>query len=632
MESRLIAISGPRSGETFSLSSEKAGVIGRDSDWLLLNDPAASRRHCSVAIEGTQCKLTDLESRNGTSVNGMPIKERILKHGDRIEIGNSLFLFLTEAESEDENPVRSEISESKSFIRSTIKVRLQDVLNPKVELDASVLPLSRMARGLKALFRIGNAIASSKTLEFLQNELLETIFEFVPAQRGAILLADHELKEFHSVFALHKDRTISEPVQINRRFAFEVIKQDSALLSNDIDNQNEELLNPATSILCAPLFVLHRPVGALYLETSDANVRFDEDHLQLISMIAGIAGVALENCRSLERLQNENKQLKADLNIEHNMIGESSAMRNVFEFIARVASSDSTVLIMGETGTGKELVSRAIHQNSKRHDNPFIAINCATLSETLLESELFGHEKGSFTGAVAQKKGKLEIADGGTVFLDEIAEIAPTLQAKLLRVLQERQFERVGGNTPIRVDIRVIAATNKNLKQAVHQGQFRQDLYYRLNVLQLTMPPLRERVEDIPLLATHFAAKYSSKTGKKIVGFSSEARRHLVCYNWPGNVRELENAIERALVLGTLDVILPEDLPEIIVESQPANVRLTRYQEAVKEAKRQLILRAMEQAGGNYVEAASVLEIHPNNLHRLIRDLDLKSSIRNSGT
>jgi Nif-specific regulatory protein len=303
-------------------------------------------------------------------------------------------------------------------------------------------------------------------------------------------------------------------------------------------------------------------------------------------------------------------------------------MKNVFEFIARVSPTDSTVLITGETGTGKELVSRAIHQNSSRHDSPFIAINCATLTETLLESELFGHEKGSFTGAVAQKKGKFEIADGGTVFLDEIAEIAPALQAKLLRVLQERQFERVGGNFPIRVNIRIIAATNKNLMQAVQQGKFRQDLYYRLNVLQLTMPPLRDRVEDIPLLATHFAAKYCSKTGKKIVGFSAEARRHLVCYNWPGNVRELENAIERALVLGTLDVILPEDLPEIIIESQPANVQLTRYQEAVKEAKRQLILRAMQQAGDDYVEAATILGIHPNNLHRLIRDLNLKSSIK----
>jgi transcriptional regulator with GAF, ATPase, and Fis domain len=627
MEAKLVAISGPRAGETFVLSAEQVGVIGRDSDWLLLKDPSASRRHCEVRIEAGKCRLIDLESRNGTSINGVPIKERILNHGDRIEIGDSLFLFLTETETDHETPVQSKISESNSFIRTTIKVRLPDLLHLKPGFDPSVLPISKMFRALQALFRIGNAIASGRTIDSLQTEILETIFEFVPAQRGAILLSDQALKEFHSIFALHKDRTILEPVQINRKFALQVLNADSAFLSNDIDSQNENIPN-ATSVLCAPLLVLQRPVGALYLETSDPDVRFDEDHLQFLSIISGIMAVALENCRVMERLQIENKQLKADLNIEHNMIGESSAMRNVFEFIARVAPSDSTVLIVGETGTGKELVSRAIHQNSKRYDQPFIVINCATLSETLLESELFGHEKGSFTGAIAQKKGKLEIANGGTVFLDEIAEMAPALQAKLLRVLQERQFERVGGTSSINVDIRIIAATNKNLKEAVQQGTFRQDLYYRLNVLQLRMPSLRERVEDIPLLARHFASKYSAKAGKKIVGFSIEARRHLVCYSWPGNVRELENAIERAIVLGTVDVILPEDLPENIIESQPANVQLTRYQQAVKEAKRQLILRAMEQAGDNYVEAASILEIHPNNLHRLIRDLDLKSSIK----
>jgi Nif-specific regulatory protein len=629
MEPRLVAISGPRSGETFILATDKAGVIGRDSDWLLLKDPSASRRHCEIKVEDGKCSVTDLESLNGTSVNGVPVKERILKHGDRIEIGNSLFLFLTESETEDDVSNRFAVVESKSFIRSTSKLRLQDFFQLKQEFDARILP-SKMARGIQALFIIGNAIASTRTLESLQNEILKTIFEFVPAKSGAILLSEPGLKEFYSVFALHKDKKISEPVQVNQKFALEVLKEDSAILSNDVENRNATATHLATSVLCAPLLVLQRPIGVLYLETDDQNITFDDDHLQLISIIAGTTAVALENCRFLEKLQSENKQLKEDLNIEHNMIGESNAMRSVHEFIARVAPTDSTVLIVGETGTGKELVSRAIHKNSKRHDAPFIAINCATLSETLLESELFGHEKGSFTGAIAQKKGKFEIADGGTVFLDEIGEMAPSLQAKLLRVLQERQFDRVGGTSPIRVDIRIIAATNKNLKQAVQDGLFREDLYYRLNVLQLRMPSLRERVEDIPLLATHFAAKHCAKTGRKIVGLSAEARRHLVCYSWPGNVRELENAIERALVLGTVDRILPEDLPEIIIESQPPNVELTRYHQAVKEAKRQLILRAMEQAGDNYVEAAAILEVHPNNLHRLIRDLELKSSIKKS--
>src|SRR5262245_660225 len=212
MEPKLIAISGPRNGEIFVISSEEAGVIGRDSDWLLLKDASASRRHCEVRIERGRCLLTDLQSRNGTSVNGVPIKERILKHGDRIEIGNSIFIFLTEIGTADEPPERSEISESKSFVRSTIRVRLPEFLKLKPEFDASILPQTKIARALQTLFRIGNAIASSRTLECLQTEILETIFEFVPAQRGAILLLNHERTEFHSIFGLHKDKTISEPV------------------------------------------------------------------------------------------------------------------------------------------------------------------------------------------------------------------------------------------------------------------------------------------------------------------------------------------------------------------------------------------------------------------------------------
>ena len=222
----------------------------------------------------------------------------------------------------------------------------------------------------------------------------------------------------------------------------------------------------------------------------------------------------------------------------------------------RVAPTDATVLIEGESGTGKELVARAIHRNSRRAENAFVAINCAAIAENLLESELFGHEKGSFTGAFAQKKGKIELAEGGTLFFDEIGELRPELQAKLLRVLQEKEFERVGGTKAISLDARLIAATNKNLAQAVERGEFRKDLYYRLNVVTLAMPALRDRPEDIPLLAEHFLIKVSRKCKKRIDGFSDEARLCLQRYDWPGNVRELENAIERAVVLGSGELIL----------------------------------------------------------------------------
>jgi Nif-specific regulatory protein len=246
-----------------------------------------------------------------------------------------------------------------------------------------------------------------------------------------------------------------------------------------------------------------------------------------------------------------------------------------------------------------------------------------------LESELFGHEKGSFTGALAQKKGRLEVAEGGTVFLDEIGELSPALQVKLLRVLQEREFERVGGTKAIKLDIRIITATNKNLEEAVKQGTFRQDLYYRLNVVSLEMPPLRNRPEDIPLLSNYFAAKYGKKCNRRVMGIAPQAQARLVGYDWPGNVRELENAIERAVVLGTTERILPEDLPESILESasivsEPA----TKYHEAVMQTKKQIILSAMAQANGSFTEAAKILGVHPNYLHRLIRNLNLKEQLK----
>jgi len=259
-----------------------------------------------------------------------------------------------------------------------------------------------------------------------------------------------------------------------------------------------------------------------------------------------------------------------------------------------------------------------------------VAVNCAARAESLLESELFGHEKGAFTGALNQKKGRLEIAEGGTIFLDEIAELSPELQTKLLRVLQEREFERVGGTRTIKIDIRLLAATNRNLEAAISNGMFRQDLYFRLNVVQLNMPPLRERLEDIPLLANYFAAKYSDKCNRKVVGISSEAQKRLLSYDWPGNVRELENAIERAVVLGTTDQILPEDLPEAVLETDPpaAVDSASNYHEAVAGTKKQIIIDAMEKSKGSYTAAAKLLGVHPNYLHRLIRNLNLKDQLK----
>jgi Nif-specific regulatory protein len=415
-----------------------------------------------------------------------------------------------------------------------------------------------------------------------------------------------------------------------------VLREGVALLC--VDTKEDESLRDAESLvaarvsalLCVPLVIRERVVGLIYLDTSNPAIVLDEGHLQLLTAVGAIAAVAIENVQHLEWLQGENQRLHEEINLEHNMIGESPRMREVFRFIEKIAPTDATVLIRGESGTGKELVAHAIHDNSQRSTKQFVAINCAVLSEALLESELFGHEKGAFTGAVAQKRGRLEIADGGTLFLDEVGELTAATQAKLLRVLQERQFERLGSTRTLSVDVRVIAATNRNLEEAIKAGTFRQDLYYRLNVISLTLPALRERREDIPLLAYYFVAKYSKKCKRLVSGIAPETRNYLLAYDWPGNVREMENAIERAVVLGNTDLIVPDDLPESLLTTSPPAQHSSNYHEAVNEMKKQFILRAIEQANGSYTEAAKLLGIHSTNLHRLIRTLGLRASLRES--
>jgi transcriptional regulator with GAF, ATPase, and Fis domain len=465
--------------------------------------------------------------------------------------------------------------------------------------------------------------------------LLDLIFEVVPAGRGAILLADSEGHQFNSTFARMRQSGQAPLVRVSRTVARQVLEQGIAILGTDVPNNGDlrdaESLaaSQVRSLLCVPLTVFQKVIGCIYVDSNSTGNRLLEEHLQLVTAIAGISAVALENARRLQWLEQENDRLTVEVSQERSLVGEGAQMKEIYQFLKRVAPTDSTVLIAGESGTGKELAAHALHRNSPRADKPFVAINCAAIPETLLESDLFGHERGAFTGAAGLKKGRLEVADSGVVFLDEIGELAPALQVKMLRVLQEREFERVGGTHPIKVDIRLIAATNCNLEQAVREGAFRKDLYYRLAVLKVTMPTLRERREDIPMLARHFVQKHAKRCKVKPRPISREALSCLVNYDWPGNVRELENAIERALVLGSSDMILPEDLPESLLErTPPPEMTEAKYHAALKELKKQLICDAVEQTQGSYSDAARILGLHPNYLHRLIRNLELKETLK----
>jgi DNA-binding NtrC family response regulator len=325
--------------------------------------------------------------------------------------------------------------------------------------------------------------------------------------------------------------------------------------------------------------------------------------------------------RSLEhsRLVRENARIRGELRERHGspLIGSSPAMLEVYKLVARVASGRSTVLLEGESGTGKELVARAIHANSPRRDRPFVPVNCAALTETLLESELFGHEKGAFTGAVVAKRGLFEAADQGTLFLDEIGDIGPALQVKLLRVIQEQEVRHVGGTAPIKVDARIIAATNRDLAQMVRDGKFREDLYYRLNVVRIVLPPLRERREDIPMLAHHFLQKVSSANGQPSRGFVPETLALLERHHWPGNVRELENVIERTVSLAPGPLIMPDDLPDAVRKAEAASPRHHEGLLTLEEVEKRHLIKVLRETGGNKVQAAKVLGIDRRTLYRM---------------
>jgi transcriptional regulator with GAF, ATPase, and Fis domain len=633
---RLVVLAGPLRDSTFALPTGEI-YVGRDpSNILAITDPSLSRRHCAITRDNDGYKIRDLESRNGTSVNGVAVKEERLRHGDQISVGDSVFVLLLQDDAEE--PTAGRIEYEDSLTQATAQFRPQDVLYLQPDRILKELPPnSRLARNLNALLKISRVVHSIRDLDELQGQILNLIFEVAPAERGAILLAGKGDENFSSVYARHRIAKSVLPVPVSRTIARQVMKEGLAILGADVPGSNgladvESLVNcQVRSLLCVPLTMFEKVTGCIYLDTCDAASRFDEDHLQLVAAIAGTSAVALENARRMQWLEQENLRLSTEINLDHNLIGESSRMKEVYQFLARVAPTDSNVLLQGESGTGKELAARAIHRNSPRSSRPFLAINCAAIPENLLESELFGHERGAFTGAVAQKKGRLEMANGGVVFLDEIGELAPALQVKLLRVLQEREFERVGGLRPISVDIRLIAATNQDLAQAVKAGSFRNDLFYRLNVLSLVMPPLRDRRDDIAMLAQYFIDKYVKKSNTRTKKLSPEAMICLANYDWPGNVRELENAIEHAMVLSVSDVIQPEDLPESILEKGlTPSTEGAKYHSQVKELKKQLILDALEETKRNYTEAAHVLGVHVNYLHRLIRNLDLKDALHSS--
>ena len=634
MNPRLFAITGPLEGQIFEIEQEEFSIGRLASNDLQLREVSVSRRHCDILRVEDRWALEDRGSRHGTFVNGLPIDRHRLEHGDYFKVCGSLFLVLLREDSGETPEHRLLLDEAEYAAESTVQMSATDNLGLRSRgLLAFPQLEARYERHLETLLEISTAIQSIRGVEPLARRLMELIAKVVPAQRTAVLLTGKGDGEFERIYSADGSGPGDRPFRLSRTTAARAMREKLAVLCNDVLNEQAfdraESLHSARiqSLICAPLLVPNQSLGVLYADTSNPAARFNQAHLKLMTAVAAIAAAAFDNAVHLEWLQGENQRLRA-AEIEHNMVGDSRPMRVVYRFISRVAPTTTTVLIRGESGTGKELAARAIHHNSPRLEKPFVAINCAVLSETLLESELFGHERGAFTGAVNRKLGRFEVADGGTLFLDEVGEIPLSLQAKLLRALEEQAFQRLGGNREIHVDIRVIAATNRDLEAAIDEHTFREDLFYRLNVISLSLPPLRERREDIALLARHFAALYGRKLDRQITGVSVEALKFLTAYDWPGNVRELANSMERAIVMGQAELIRPEDLPESVLEyNSAAGAEATSYHEAVHQTKRRVILDALQRSGGSYVKAAKRLGLHRNYLHRLVRNLNLKGEI-----
>ncbi|MFO7957017.1 MAG: nif-specific transcriptional activator NifA [Candidatus Brocadiia bacterium] len=501
----------------------------------------------------------------------------------------------------------------------------------------------REVQELSLLFELSQRLAFSMDLREVVKPFLRTLAEHMGMERATLTLLNREtgeifIQEAHGLSESEMERgryrlgegitgrvvASGEPAVIPR------ISEEPGFL--DRTGARSRLEEQDVSFICVPIKLGNEVIGALSADRlHEEGHPFDED-VRLLSIIASMIAQAVRLRQSVEeerqRLLEENVRLQQELEDRFqpsNIIGTSREMQAVYDLISKVTQTETTVLIRGESGTGKELVAHAIHYNSPRASRPFVRVHCAALPETIIESELFGHEKGAFTGAVQQRKGRFELADGGTIFLDEVGDLSASTQIKLLRVLQEREFERVGGTKTVRVDVRVIAATNRDLEELIEEGEFRRDLYYRLNVFPIHVPPLRERRTDIPLLVDHFVEKYGDRAGKTVHRVSGPALDMLMSYDWPGNVRELENCIERAVLMTPDDTIRVSHLPPTVqadeagVEGPPETLPAM-----LDRLERRLILEALKASNGNMAQAARDLGITERVMGLRVEKYDLE--------
>ena len=489
----------------------------------------------------------------------------------------------------------------------------------------------RIIRDLSLLFEISQIVGGTLDIRTVMRPVLEKLCTAIQAQRGMINIINRAtseipIEESYGLSAEERSQVHSKlgegvvgmvgetgkPVVITNMSQSEHFRGRLPATAETVDG------SIAPAFFCVPIRLGQEVRGTLSIERLLHRGENTDDDLRVLSLIASVLAQAVNVQQSaqerMQSLRQENERLQEQIKNQFkpgNMIGSSSAMRSVYMHIEQVSTSmTTTVLIRGESGVGKELVASAIHQNSNREGRAFVKVNCAALPDSIIESELFGHEKGAFTGAIAMRKGRFEIANGGTIFLDEIGDVSASTQVKLLRVLQEKEFERVGSQTPIHCDVRVIAATSRNLEQLIEEGKFRMDLYYRLNVFPIYVPPLRERKSDILQLADHFVEKYSKASGKGVHRISTAAIDLFMSYHWPGNVRELENCIERAVLLCNDDAIHAHHLPPTLQAAEPASIQSRgTLESALNALEREMLIDALKSMQGNLSQAGRMLGV-----------------------
>ena len=636
-ESAYLLIRDPLGRETVTrlLTGQRVTLGRAPTNHVVVPDEQASRLHAEIIPTSAGWAIRDLASRNGTLLGSHPLEDgKVLEPGDVVSIGRMQITFcegdppsMLSGTAAMEGEAAADPGGLEPLRGTITHRRTRSRLLEAIDETCEVVP--RVGRAAAELCRLAFALAKTADVRAIARLALDSAVQGVEAAHGAVFLPAGVAvgQATPAPTALEPLATVPDdwPATDLVGVIATVLRTDEAILAQDV----RPTAGAARTSLSAPIRTGGRPIGAMHLEMAAGGRQATPDDLEFVMAVCDALGVAIENLSAREILSSrlastadENERLKRRLGEEVQMVGTSPVLEAIKGQIARVAATKATVLVRGESGAGKELVARALHEASDRRGGPFVCMNCAALSETLLESELFGHEKGAFTGATERKAGKFETAHKGTLMLDEIGEMSPAIQAKFLRVLEGHPFERVGGSQRVQVDVRVVAATNRDLEQAVAAGEFRRDLYFRLKVVEILVPPLRKRPEDIEPLARHYLKRFAAEAARRVRDFTPEALQSLRAYHWPGNIRELRNVVERAVVLSADDVIDAHELALSQLSSAGETGRRSAERPApfvpltLDELEQRHVQATLEAVGGNKTKAATMLGIERSTLDR----------------